>query len=104
MTFEKVPWWNLWKRLVGWGSDVRIYDPNVMLGRLRGRNLAYIDLHLPHLAQLLAPQLGAVLAHAELLVLTSDVADGLDLANGFKGEIIDLRLSLAKPIPIADRP
>lgn len=98
------PMVELVETLIGWGSDVKIYDPNVMLGRLRGRNLAYIDLHLPHLAQLLAPQLGAVLAHAELLVLTSDVADGLDLASGFKGEIIDLRLSLAKPTPIADHP
>jgi GDP-mannose 6-dehydrogenase len=91
------PMVELVETLVGWGRDVRIYDPNVMLGRLRGRNLAYIDRHLPHLAQLLAPQLAAVLSHAELLVLGNDVADGLDLQGAFHGAVIDLRKSLAKP-------
>lgn len=91
------PMVDLVETLVGWGSEVRIYDPNVMLGRLRGRNLAYIDRHLPHLAQLLSPQLASVLSHAELLVLTNDVADGLDLGSAFRGQIIDLRKDLAKP-------
>lgn len=91
------PMVDLVETLVGGGADVRIYDPNVMLGRLRGRNLAYIDRHLPHLAQLLAPQLAAVLAHSELLVLTNDVADGLELDKVFRGPMIDLRKNLATP-------
>ncbi|MBY0459078.1 MAG: nucleotide sugar dehydrogenase, partial [Gemmataceae bacterium] len=44
------PMVELVETLTGWGCDVKVYDPNVMLGRLRGRNLAYIDRHLPHLA------------------------------------------------------
>jgi GDP-mannose 6-dehydrogenase len=98
------PMVELVETLVGWGFDVKIYDPNVTLARLRGRNLSYIDLHLPHLAQLLSPQLPEVLAHAELLVLTNDVASGLELESAFQGQIIDLRLSLAKPGPITNRP
>ena len=48
--------------VVGWGYEVKIYDPNVMLTRLRGRNLAYIDQHLPHLANLLVPKPAMILA------------------------------------------
>ncbi|MBS0266736.1 MAG: hypothetical protein JSS02_32710, partial [Planctomycetes bacterium] len=92
------PMVDLAESLVGWGIDVKIYDPNVTLARLRGRNLSYIDLHLPHLAQLLSTELESVLSHAELLVLTNDVANDLDLASKFPGKIIDLRFDLAKPV------
>ena len=60
--------------LTGWGYSVKIYDPNVSLGRLRGRNLSYIDRHLPHLAQMLVSEPEEVLEHAELLLLCTDVA------------------------------
>jgi len=91
------PMVDLTEALVGWGIDIKIYDPNVTLARLRGRNLSYIDLHLPHLAQLLSTDLESVLAHAELLVLTNDVANDLNLTGKFHGKIIDLRFELAKP-------
>jgi GDP-mannose 6-dehydrogenase len=96
------PMVELVETLLGWGLEVKIYDPYVMLSRLRGRNLAYIDRHLPHLAQLLAPQLASVLSHAEMLVVTSDVAEGLDLNRVFAGKIIDLRKDLALPASSAD--
>ncbi len=82
--------------LLGWGCDVKIYDPNVMLGRLRGRNLAYIDRHLPHLAGLLVPQPAMALDHAELMLLGTDVANEFDWAGQFRGPIIDLRKDLAR--------
>ena len=82
--------------LLGWGCDVKIYDPNVMLGRLRGRNLAYIDRHLPHLAGLLVPQPAMALDHAELMLLGTDVANEFDWAGQFHGPIIDLRKDLAR--------
>jgi GDP-mannose 6-dehydrogenase len=83
--------------LIGWGCDVKIYDPNVMLARLRGRNLAYIDLHLPHLATLLVPQALTVFRHAELLILCNGVAEELDWRNHFNGPIVDLRKDLVRP-------
>jgi GDP-mannose 6-dehydrogenase len=82
--------------LIGWGCDVKIYYPNVMLSRLRGRNLAYIDQHLPHLASLLVPQPAMVVTHAGLLVLCTDVAGEFGWAEQFKGPIIDLRKDLAR--------
>jgi GDP-mannose 6-dehydrogenase len=83
--------------LIGWGCEVKIYDPNVMVGRLRGRNLAYIDRHLPHLANLLAPQASMVLTHARLLLICTDVAKELNWQE-YKGSVLDLRKDLARPV------
>lgn len=82
--------------LLGWGCDVRIYDPNVTLGRLRGRNLAFIDRHLPHLAGLLVPQPAMAADRADLLLLGTDVADDFDWAGVYRGPILDLRKDLAR--------
>ena len=73
-----------------------MYDPNVMLSRLRGRNLAYIDQHLPHLASLLVPQPAMVVKHAKLLLLCNDVADEVDWKKDYQGSVIDLRKDLAR--------
>jgi len=91
--------------LLGWGCEVKIYDPNVMLGRLRGRNLAYIDRHLPHLANLLVPQPSMVLGHAGLILLATDVANTFDWRKQFTGPILDLRSDMARPgIPATPSP
>jgi GDP-mannose 6-dehydrogenase len=84
--------------LLGRGFDVRIYDSNLQVTRLRGRNLAYIDRHLPHLAALLVDSADELTDQADLLVLGTDVANELDLAE-FAGEVIDLRRDLARPQP-----
>jgi GDP-mannose 6-dehydrogenase len=82
--------------LLGRGFDVRIYDPHVQVSRLRGRNLAYVDRHLPHLAALFVETPQELLDHAGLLVLGTDVAKELDLSL-FEGHTIDLRRDLAMP-------
>ncbi len=91
------PMVDLVETLLGSGCEVKIYDPNVMLSRLRGRNLAYVDRHLPHLASLLVPQPPMLLQHAALLVLCSDVANEFDWRGQFRGPVIDLRADLARP-------
>ncbi|MBO0699470.1 MAG: UDP-glucose/GDP-mannose dehydrogenase family protein [Zavarzinella sp.] len=91
------PMVELAETLVGSGCELKIYDANVMFSRLRGRNLAYIDRHLPHLASLLVPQPSMVLDHAGLLLLCTDVANEFDWAGRFKGPVIDLRKDLAQP-------
>jgi len=83
--------------LMGWGVEVKIYDPNVMMSRLRGRNLAFIDRHLPHLANLLVPQPSMLLSHAALLLLSTDVANTFDWRANFSGPVLDLRVDLARP-------
>jgi GDP-mannose 6-dehydrogenase len=84
--------------MIGRGFDVRIYDPCVQTARLRGRNLAYVDRHLPHLARLLVTDPQDLFDHAQLLVLGSQVADSIDLTN-FHSDVLDLRRDLAIPGP-----
>ena len=45
------PFVTLAEALIGKGVPLRIYDPDVALGRLVGRNRAYIDEHLPHVGR-----------------------------------------------------
>jgi GDP-mannose 6-dehydrogenase len=85
--------------LLGRGYDIKIYDPYVAVSRLRGRNLAYVDRHLPHLAALLVDDPTALYDHAGLLVLGSNVADALDWRGKFRGDVLDLRRDLAVARP-----
>ncbi|HZW30479.1 MAG TPA: nucleotide sugar dehydrogenase [Isosphaeraceae bacterium] len=87
--------------LLGRGFDIKILDPGISVSRLRGRNLAYIDRHLPHLAALLVEDVAELAQHASLLVLGSDVADSLDWRSGYTGAVIDLRRDLTAGRPAA---
>lgn len=82
--------------LLGRGYRIKIHDPNVLLSQLRGRNLAYVERHLPHLAALMVDDPRAVYDHASLLVLGSDVADSLDWRTQYAGAVLDLRRDLAR--------
>ncbi len=88
------PFVTLVETLVGRGFDVKIYDPGISISRLKGRNLAYIDQHLPHLAALLVEDPTELYDHASLMVASTSIADQIELANTFSGPIIDLRSSL----------
>jgi GDP-mannose 6-dehydrogenase len=83
--------------LLGKGYELQIHDPGIELTRLHGRNLAYVDRHLPHLARLLCADPVQLRSHSELLLLGTDVADRLDpqLLSGLP--VIDLRKDLGRP-------
>jgi GDP-mannose 6-dehydrogenase len=55
--------------LIGKGMQLAIYDPEVHLSRLLGANRRYIDMHLPHIGELLRAELDEVVDHAEVLVV-----------------------------------
>ncbi|MGH9405798.1 MAG: nucleotide sugar dehydrogenase [Terriglobia bacterium] len=57
------------KRLLGEGCQIRIWDPNVSLGRLAGANRQYIEEVIPHIASLLCSELSEVIESAELVVI-----------------------------------
>ena len=88
------PFVTLVETLVGRGYDVKIYDPGISISRLKGRNLAYIDQRLPHLAALLLEDMEQLLAHGELLILGNDIADQVDLSSRDASQIVDLRRCL----------
>jgi GDP-mannose 6-dehydrogenase len=80
--------------LLGRGYDLQIFDPGVAMSRLHGRNLAYVDQHLPHLAALLVQEARDISQHAELLILATSVGDHFPWNEEFAGKIIDLRRDL----------
>ena len=41
------------ERLIGWGYQLLIFDPDLRNRELVGRNLAYVQAHLAHLSELL---------------------------------------------------
>ncbi len=59
------------KRLIGEGSDVRVWDPNVCLGVLLGSNRQFIEKTIPHIGKLLTDSLDEVLAFADTVVLAT---------------------------------
>jgi GDP-mannose 6-dehydrogenase len=57
------------EQLIGKGMQLSIYDPEVHLAQLLGSNRRYIEQHLPHIGQLLKPELQTVIESSELLVV-----------------------------------
>ena len=54
---------------------MRILDPNVVMARLHGANRQYIETEIPHIASLLCDEIGPLLDHAEVLVISAGSAD-----------------------------
>ena len=71
------PMVHLAETLLGKGYTLRIYDRDVQLTRLIGKNKAYIEQVIPHVAALMAPSLDAALMSAEVVVLGHGMIDGL---------------------------
>ncbi|MFY0608245.1 MAG: UDP-glucose/GDP-mannose dehydrogenase family protein [Cyclobacteriaceae bacterium] len=55
--------------LIGRGYDLSLYDRNVMLSKLTGKNKSYITGHIPHIAALLKSQIKDVIDQSEVIVI-----------------------------------
>ncbi len=85
------PFVRLAESLIGKGVPLRIFDPDVELTSVFGRNRAYIDEHLPHVAQFEARSLEAAIADAEVVVVGKKVAPPAVLRDACAGRtVIDL--------------
>jgi GDP-mannose 6-dehydrogenase len=65
------PFVELVERLIGKGCEVRIFDPNVELARLVGANKDYLMNVLPHIAELIVPNIADATGWAETIVITT---------------------------------
>ncbi len=92
------PMVTLVEALIGKGCDVRIFDPNVAVARLRGANRRYIEEEIPHIASLLSDGVETLVAHAEVLVIanTSDEAARALGAAGPHHIVVDLTRGAAQ--------
>ena len=75
------PFVTLAEALIGKGLTLRVCDPDVALGRLIGRNRAYIDERLPHVAQLMADDWEATAASADVVIVAKRIGDPSRLAE-----------------------
>jgi GDP-mannose 6-dehydrogenase len=57
------------ERLIGKGYDLRIYDKNVNIASLVGANRDFILNRIPHISRLMVGDIGAVLDHAQTVVI-----------------------------------
>ena len=69
------PFVRLAESLIGKGIQLRIYDPDVAIGDVFGRNRAYIEEHLPHVGQLVAADLADVVSPADVVIISKRIAD-----------------------------
>jgi GDP-mannose 6-dehydrogenase len=65
------PFVELAERLIGKGCQIRIYDPNVQLARLVGANKDYLTRVLPHITDLMVPNVSDAIAWAEVIVVST---------------------------------
>jgi GDP-mannose 6-dehydrogenase len=78
--------------LIGKGCQVRILDAHVSLARLVGANRRYIEEQIPHIASLMCEDAGALLDHAEVVVLGNGGPQAADVlsACGPQHLVVDL--------------
>jgi GDP-mannose 6-dehydrogenase len=86
------PFVTLAETLIGKGMALRICDPDVALGQLIGRNRAYIEAHLPHVAQLLANDAEELIGDSEVIVIGKRILTSDQLTRVLRADhiVIDL--------------
>jgi GDP-mannose 6-dehydrogenase len=63
------------ERLIGKGYELYIYDREVSLGQLHGRNRDYIEKVIPHIGTLMRPTVEETVRSSETLVVTKHLTD-----------------------------
>src|SRR5262245_50752406 len=83
------PMVTLVEALIGKGCDVKIYDPNVVMARLKGANRTYIEQEIPHVSSLLCDAPECLVEHAEVLVFGNAGQDAAKvLGSARPGQVI----------------
>lgn len=77
------PYVDVAEGLLGKGMKIAIFDRNVSYTNLLGINKSYIDEHLPHIGELLSDDLDAVVAGAELVIVSHKDAAYADLPSRY---------------------
>jgi GDP-mannose 6-dehydrogenase len=78
------------EQLYGKGFEIRIFDKNVILSRLVGKNKSFIEEKLPHISQMLSETLRDVIEWAELIVITNKEEAFMSIQPAPEQKILDL--------------
>lgn len=86
------PMVTLVEMLVGRGYQLRIYDRDVHEANITGANREYVTQEIPHLWELMTPELGTALADAEVVVIGNGSPEFADLRSRLKPgqKVVDL--------------
>ena len=78
--------------LMGKGYDLALYDSNILLSQLMGKNKDYLTGHIPHITRLLKKSVNEVMNHAEVIVVGNNAPEFREAVNDASGDqiIIDL--------------
>ena len=79
--------------LIGKGMQLSIYDPEVHLAKLLGANRSFVEKHLPHIGEMLLPEIADVIGQSEILVVGlsgADVSDALTRHSRADHMVLDL--------------
>ena len=67
------------ERLIGKGYDLKVYDSNVHLSSLLGKNKEYINNHIPHIYKLLKEDIQDVINESDVLVIGNNSKEFKDI-------------------------
>lgn len=83
---------DLIETLMGKGYDLALYDSNILLSQLMGKNKDYLTGHIPHITRLLKKSVDEVMKHAEVIVVGNNAPEFREAVNEASGDqiIIDL--------------
>jgi GDP-mannose 6-dehydrogenase len=97
------PFVKLAEHLIGKGIVLRVYDPDVTLANVFGRNRAYIDQHLPHMADVLSESIGDAVSTAEVVVIGKRLPE-LEALERLRRDALIIDLVGLDQFPAAIRP
>lgn len=72
---------DLVEMLVGKGYSIKIYDREINLSKLTGRNKEYIEKHLPHLSELMVSSFQQLLNESDVIVISKKDLEHKDAIN-----------------------
>lgn len=82
------PFVTLAEALIGKGVVLRVCDPDVAVGHLIGRNRAYIEERLPHVAQLMTTDWREAVRESEVVIVAKRLDDLDDLQAAVGGRVV----------------
>ena len=77
--------------LIGRGFDISIYDKNIQVARLAGKNKEYIEARIPHLSKLMMDDLDVLVNESDVIIITNKEPEFIQLLENISGKtIIDM--------------
>jgi GDP-mannose 6-dehydrogenase len=74
--------------LLGKGCDLRIYDKNINLAMLTGRNKDFIDARIPHLSTLLIDDSAQLIRQSDVIIINTKEPEFINLVADIQDKII----------------